>query len=79
MGSRWVRMSAPWPRRSPPAAILSNPGPRGRLRRPGPRHLTLGQLDLTVPGIRAAELVLPQLATTLAGLLAQRADAARQI
>ncbi len=34
---------------------------------------------VTVPGTRAAELVLPRLATTLSGLLAQRAEAAKQI
>ncbi|GAB3924384.1 IS110 family transposase [Kribbella albertanoniae] len=39
----------------------------------------LTEQTVTVPGTRAAELVLPQLATTLAGLLTQRADAARQI
>ncbi|HZX03854.1 IS110 family transposase [Kribbella sp.] len=39
----------------------------------------LTEQTVTVPGTRAAELVLPQLATTLQGLLAQRAEAARQI
>lgn len=39
----------------------------------------LSEQTVTVPGTRAAELVLPQLATTLAGLLAQRAQAAKQI
>lgn len=39
----------------------------------------LTEQAVTVPGTRAAELVLPQLATTLAGLLAQRARAAKQI
>lgn len=34
---------------------------------------------VTVPGTRAAELVLPRLATTLSGLLAQRAETAKQI
>ncbi|GAA1608999.1 IS110 family transposase [Kribbella hippodromi] len=39
----------------------------------------LTEQTVTVPGTRAAELVLPQLATTLSGLLTQRAEAARQI
>lgn len=39
----------------------------------------LTEQTVTVPGTRAAELVLPQLATTLAGLLAQRDTAAAQI
>ena len=39
----------------------------------------LTQQSVTVPGTRAAEVVLPQLAATLHGLLAQRAEAARQI
>lgn len=39
----------------------------------------LTEQTVTVPGTRAAELVLPQLATTLQGLLAQRAEAAKQI
>lgn len=39
----------------------------------------LQEQTVTVPGTRAAELVLPQLATTLSGLLAQRAAAAAQI
>lgn len=39
----------------------------------------LVEQTVTVPGTRAAELVLPQLATQLAGLLAQRANAAAQI
>lgn len=44
-------------------------------------HITkaLGEQTVTVPGTRAAELVLPQLATTLSGLLAQRAEAAKRI
>ncbi len=39
----------------------------------------LNEQTVTVPGTRAAELVLPQLAITLTGLLAQRAAAAKQI
>lgn len=39
----------------------------------------LTEQTVTVPGTRAAELVLPKLATTLSGLLAQRAEAANQI
>lgn len=39
----------------------------------------LSKQTVTVPGTRAAELVLPHLATTLAGLLAQRPQAAKQI
>ena len=39
----------------------------------------LTEQTVTVPGTRAAELVLPQLAKTLTGLLAQRAAAAAQI
>ncbi|MDR3084657.1 MAG: IS110 family transposase [Streptomyces sp.] len=39
----------------------------------------LTEQTVTVPGTRAAELVLPQLAATLQGLLTQRADAAKQI
>jgi transposase len=39
----------------------------------------LPEQTVTVPGTRAAEQVLPRLATTLGGLLAQRAEAARQI
>lgn len=39
----------------------------------------LTEQTVTVPGTRAAELVLPQLASTLQGLLTQRADAAKQI
>ncbi|MEU6138107.1 IS110 family transposase [Nocardioides sp. NPDC047086] len=39
----------------------------------------LTEQSVTVPGTRAAEMVLPQLATQLAGLLAQRATAAAQI
>lgn len=39
----------------------------------------LEEQTVTVPGTRAAERVLPHLATTLAGLLTQRADAATQI
>ena len=41
--------------------------------------MALGEQSVTVPGTRAAELVLPQLAATLAGLLAQRKQAAAQI
>lgn len=40
---------------------------------------TLHEQTVTVPGTRAVELVLPRLATTLRGLLAQRAETARQI
>jgi len=39
----------------------------------------LEQQTVLVPGTRAAELVLPKLATQLGELLAQRADAARQV
>lgn len=39
----------------------------------------LGEQSVTVPGTRAAEMVLPQLATQLTGLLGQRAAAAAQI
>lgn len=39
----------------------------------------LTEQTVTVPGTRAAELVLPKLAATLTGLLAQRAEAAQQI
>lgn len=39
----------------------------------------LAEQTVTVPGTRAAELVLPQLATTLNGLVAQRTQAAKQI
>ncbi len=39
----------------------------------------LTEHTVSVPGTRAAELVLPQLATTVAGLVAQRAEAASQI
>lgn len=39
----------------------------------------LAEQSVTVPGTRAAEMVLPQLATQLAGLLAQREAAAAQI
>lgn len=39
----------------------------------------LTEQTVTVPGTRAAELVLPQLATTLGGLLTQRAEAAKQV
>lgn len=39
----------------------------------------LQEQSVTVPGTRAAELVLPQLATTLIGILEQRAAAAAQI
>ena len=42
------------------------------------RHALQAQ-TVTVPGTRAAELVLPQLATQLVGLLAQRKNAAEQI
>lgn len=40
---------------------------------------SLAEQSVTVPGTQAAEVVLPQLATTLSGLLTQRADAATQI
>ena len=40
---------------------------------------SLEQQTVLVPGTRAAELVLPKLATQLSELLAQRADAARQV
>ena len=39
----------------------------------------LTEQSVTVPGTRAAELVLPQLAAQLQGLLAQRAEAAKQV
>lgn len=39
----------------------------------------LTEQTVTVPGTRAAELVLPQLAAQLQGLLAQRAEAAKQV
>lgn len=39
----------------------------------------LTEQTVTVPGTRAADVVLPQLATTLTGLLDQRAEAAKQI
>lgn len=39
----------------------------------------LGEQSVTVPGTRAAEMVLPQLATQLTGLLGQRTAAAAQI
>jgi transposase len=39
----------------------------------------LSEQSVTVPGTRAAEMVLPQLAMTLSSLLAQRAGAAKQI
>lgn len=39
----------------------------------------LTQQTVVVPGTRAAELVLPQLAAQLQGLLAQRAEAAKQV
>lgn len=39
----------------------------------------LAEQSVTVPGTRAAEMVLPQLATQLTGLLAQRVTAAAQI
>lgn len=39
----------------------------------------LTEQSVTVPGTRAAEIVLPQLATQLAGLLAQRTATAAQI
>src|SRR5690625_8052053 len=39
----------------------------------------LGEQTVTVPGTRAAELVLPKLATTLRELLQQREQAAGQI
>lgn len=42
-------------------------------------HRALGEQSVTVPGTRGAEMVLPQLATQLAGLLAQREAAAAQI
>lgn len=41
--------------------------------------VALAEQGVTVPGTRAAELVLPQLAETLAGLLGQRKRAAAQI
>ena len=39
----------------------------------------LDEQTVTVPGTRAADLVLPKLADQLAGLLAQRAEAATQV
>lgn len=40
---------------------------------------SLPQQSVTVPGTRAAEIVLPQLATTLTALLTQRENAAEQV
>jgi transposase len=60
-------------------AVAKPRAPRSYERLVDQVQAALTEQTVTVPGTRAAELVLPQLASTLAGLLAQRDGAAAQI
>ena len=60
-------------------AVAKPRAPRSYERLVDQVQAALTEQTVTVPGTRAAELVLPQLAKTLTGLLAQRAAAAAQI
>lgn len=60
-------------------AVAKSRAPRSYTRLVDDIVTALSEQSVTVPGARAAELVLPQSAVALAALLKDRAEAARQI